>query len=277
MSAIRVAFQGERGAYREQAALAIFAARGSGSPELVPQPTFDAVFAAVESADCDYGVVPMENSLAGSVHRNYDLLLQHDLHIVAEHNLRVSHCLIAHPGVELREIRRVYSHPQALAQCSGFLRRHGLEAVATGDTAGSARLIREQELRGVGAIASGRAARIYELEVLAQSIEDRPDNQTRFFVIGREMLRFAGPAKTTLIMGTAHRPGALHSCLGAFARRGINLMRLESRPSRARPWEYIFYVDCEGHAEDPAVAQALEELQGLATYLKVLGSFPLDR
>lgn len=275
---IRVAFQGERGAFSEEGIWRFWARlRSPGEPEPVPYPTVEDVFTAVERGEVELGVVPVENSYAGSINETSDLLRQFSLFVRGEVILRVSHCLLALPGQEPGSIHRVYSHPQALAQCSGFLRRQGLEAVATGDTAGSARLIRERGLRGVAAVASGRAAEIYGLEILARGIEDHPDNQTRFFVIGREPAPYAEPAKTTLIMGTAHRPGALYRCLGAFAERGINLTRLESRPSRARPWEYLFYVDCEGHAEQPALREALAEVAQLATYLKVLGSFPPDR
>jgi len=275
---VKVAFQGEPGAFSEEAIWRYWERWGEREdPHPLACATVEDVFRAVQEGRADLGVVPVENSYAGSINETSDLLRGFALYVRGEVILPVSHCLLALPGQRLEEIRRVYSHPQALAQCSNFLRRHGLEAVAAADTAGSARHIRERGLRGAGAIASSRAASIYGLDVLARGIEDRPDNQTRFFVISREPLCFAGPAKTTLIMGTAHRPGALYSCLGAFARRGINLTRLESRPSRARPWEYIFYVDCEGHLDDPALAEALAELGQLATYLKVLGSFPPDR
>lgn len=252
---------------------------GAGGGEVRPLAcaTVEEVFRAVQEGRAELGVVPVENSYAGSINETSDLLRSFQLYVRGEVILPVHHCLLALPGQRVEDIRRVYSHPQALAQCSEFIRRHRLEAVAEADTAGSARLISERGMRGAAAIASRRAAGIYGLEVLVEGIEDRPDNQTRFFVIGRQPLRFTGPAKTTLIMGTAHRPGALYSCLGAFARRGINLTRLESRPSRARPWEYIFYVDCEGHVEHPALAEALTELEQLATYVKVLGSFPPDR
>ncbi len=281
---MQVAFQGEPGAFSEEAIWRYWRGRGArevqpgagGAPEVLPLPcpTVEGVFRTVEQGGADLGVVPVENSYAGSINETSDLLRSYPLYVRGEVILPVHHCLLALPGQRLEGIHRVYSHPQALAQCSEFIRRHVLEAVAAADTAGSARLIREQGLAGTGAIAGRRAAEIYGLEVLAEGIEDRPDNQTRFFVIGREPVRFAGSAKTTLIMGTAHRPGALYTCLGAFARRGINLTRLESRPSRARPWEYIFYVDCEGHVDDPTLAEALGELGQLTTYLKVLGSFP---
>ena len=284
---VRVAFQGEPGAFSEEAIWRYWERwgagrtedgdRGGGEVRPVPCATVEEVFRAVQEGRAELGVVPVENSYAGSINETSDLLRSFPLYVRGEVILPVRHCLLALPGQRLEDIRRVYSHPQALAQCGEFIRRHGLEAVAAADTAGSARMIRELGLRGAGAIASRRAAGIYGLEVLVEGIEDRPDNQTRFFVIGRQPFRFTGAAKTTLIMGTAHRPGALYSCLGAFARRGVNLTRLESRPSRARPWEYIFYVDCEGHVEDPALAEALDELGQLATYLKVLGSFPPDR
>lgn len=279
MSVIRIAFQGERGAYSEQAALAIFAVRGSDAPEPVPQPTFDAVFAAVESGDCHYGVVPMENSLAGSVHRNYDLLLQHDLHIVAEHNLRVSHCLIAHPGVELREIRRIYSHPQALAQCEHSLAELGaVELIAAHDTAGSVRLIKEHGLRDAAAIASESAAMLYGMAVLRREFEDEKTNYTRFIALSREPADdIEGESKTSLAFAGKNEPGLLFRCLSAFALRNIDLTKIESRPLRGVPWEYIFYLDFAGSMREERCRRAIEQLKEMATFVRVFGSYPRAR
>lgn len=274
--AFRIAFQGERGAYSEEAVWQYWQRQpASGAlAEVVPCSTVGDVFRAVFGGEADLGVVPVENSYAGSINETSDLLRQYPLFVRGEVIVRVRHCLMALPGQQLQDITRVYSHPQALAQSAAFLRRHGFTQVAAQDTAGSARLIREQGLTGVAAIAGARAAEIYGLCILARGIEDHPDNQTRFFAIGREPAPRQDPSKTTLIMGTAHEPGALYRCLGAFANKGINLARLESRPSRDRPFEYMFYVDCEGHAEDLPLQEALAELARLTTYLKVLGSFP---
>ncbi len=269
----RVAFQGEPGAYSELAALALF------GPEiaLVPCETFDAVFEGVESGQYDVGVVPMENSLAGSIHRNYDLLLQHELHIVAEHVLRVSHCLIAHPGVRLEEIRRVYSHPQALAQCEQSLASLGhVQVIAAHDTAGSVRLVKERGERDAAALASERAAQVYGMAILRHEFEDEKANYTRFVAIAREPVIPAPgvEAKTSIAFAGINRPGLLFRCLSAFALREIDLTKIESRPLKGVPWQYIFYVDFAGSLEDEVCRRALENLREMTTFVRVFGSYP---
>lgn len=269
----RVAFQGERGAYGEEAVIRYF----GETAEVLPCWTFAEVFQAVSSGQVDHALVPVENSQTGTINDNYDLLRQHDLYIIGEVNHPVNHCLMALPGQSLADIKRVYSHPQALAQVEGFVRQHGVEALAQYDTAGSAKMIREQGLAGVGAVASARAAQIYDLEILARNIQTIRDNITRFAALARDRAsRQPGPQKTCIIIVTTHTPGALHRCMGTLANRGINLLKLESRPSRGRPFEYAFYLDFEGHRDDPPVREALAELGGMTTFLKVLGSFPRD-
>lgn len=267
---LRVAFQGERGAYSEAAALDFF------GQEIEPLPcaSFDLVFQRVEKGACERGIVPIENSLAGSIHRNYDLLLQHDLSIVGEVNLRIVHCLIVHPGVELGEIRQVYSHPQALAQCEGYLDGlPGVERVPTYDTAGSVKLILEQGIRDGAAIASRQAARVYDMAVLAEGIEDDPENYTRFLVLAKEDIAPEGPAKTSIVYSVPHLPGSLFKSLGVFALRDINLTKIESRPLKGKPWEYIFYLDFEGNMAEERCKNALNHLREYATFLRVLGSY----
>lgn len=266
---MRVAFQGEPGAYSEEAVVRLF-----GEVETVPCATLSDAFAAVTEGRVDRAVVPVENSQAGSINETYDLLLAHRLVIQGELDLRVSHCLMALPGQSLAGIRRVYSHPQALAQCDAFLRRLGVEVVATYDTAGSAKMIREQQLAGAAAIASRRAAQIYHLEILAEGIETNPANLTRFLVLGTEAAPRAARSKTSVVFALQNRPGTLHRALGALATRQINLTKIESRPGRTRPWEYLFYVDFDGHVEDPPVREALQELASHTTFLRVLGSYP---
>jgi len=267
----RVAFQGERGAFGEEAVVEYF----GEDVEPVPYGTFAQVFQAVASGHVDYGMVPVENSIAGGINEVYDLLRQYDLFVRGERVVAVELCLMALPGQTLADIRRVYSHPKALEQCEGFLRSLAVEVIAHYDTAGSARMIREQGLRGVAAVASRRAADLYGLAVLAAGIQDLPENYTRFIVLGRDPApRSSGPSKTMLVMAVAHVPGSLYRALGCLARRNINLLKLESRPARNRPWEYVFYVDFEGHRDDPLVAEALAELAQHTQWMKVLGSFP---
>lgn len=271
---VTVAFQGERGAYGDEAIQRHFGA------EVQPYPckSFIEVFQAVAGGVVDFGVAPVENSLAGSINDTYDLLRQYDLYVSGEVLQPVHHCLMALPGQSLAEIRRVISHPQALAQCDLYLRQFGQEIVATYDTAGSAKMIREQGLTGVAAVASAAAARLYELEILAEGIQTVKDNTTRFVVLSPTPgVKGPGPHKTMLVMATAHQPGSLFRALGALAERNINLMKLESRPSRNRAWEYVFYLDFEGHREDPGVRAAMAELVSHTVFCKVLGSFTRDQ
>lgn len=268
---VSVAIQGERGSFSHQAAMAVL----GDQLELRPQPSFEALFAAVSGGEAERGLVPIENSLAGSIHENYDRLRAGELHIVGETQLRVRHCLIARPGATLGSIRRVASHPVALAQCrSFFAARPHVEAVAAYDTAGSVRdLLRPDGMATQAAIASRLAAEIYGAQVLMEGIEDDPQNYTRFLMLAREPQALAGTGKTSLVFSTRNVPGALHRALGAFATRGVDLSKIESRPLRGRPWEYSFYVDALG---DPAGAlgEALEELKEMASELRVLGTYP---
>jgi len=265
-----VAFQGERGAYSEEAALSYF----DSKIEFLPCKTLKEVFQAVESGRAAVGMVPVENSLEGAVSETYDLLLSSNLIVSGEYNLRVRHCLIANPGVRIEDVRKVYSHPQALAQCRRFLDILGAELIPYYDTAGSAYMIKRERLMDAAAIASKRAAEIYGLQILAESIEDSPNNYTRFFVIGKFEREPTGRDKTSIVFTTKHVPGALYAALGVFARRGINLTKIESRPTKQTPWEYNFYVDFEGHKLDANVREALEELKAHTLYIKILGSYP---
>ncbi|HZR42236.1 MAG TPA: prephenate dehydratase [Ktedonobacteraceae bacterium] len=271
---LTVAFQGERGAFGDEAVRVYFSQEANIQLEPVPYRTFVDVFRAVASGEVNYGLVPVENSQAGSINDTYDLLRQHDLFVIGEISHPVNHCLLCLPGQQLSDIKRVISHPQALAQSDVFLRELGVEIVATYDTAGSAKMVREDNLEGVAAVAGAEAAELYQLEILANGIQTIKDNYTRFIVLGREPApRRPGAAKTMLVMATAHQPGSLYKCLGVLAANQINLLKLESRPSRQRAWEYVFYLDFEGHREDPAVRSALADLAGYTTFCKVLGSF----
>jgi prephenate dehydratase len=268
-----VAFQGEHGAYGEEA---IYRRFGREATPL-PCKSFADTFNAVAEGAADYGLVPVENSQAGSINDVYDLLRGHDLHVVGEVCHPVDHCLMALPGQELHEITRVISHPQALAQVDAYLRTLGAEVVATYDTAGSAKQIREEQLCGVAAVAGAGAAERYGLAVLARSIQTVKENVTRFVMLSRAPGPAPrGPAKTMLMLGLAHQPGSLYRVLGLFARANINLLKLESRPSRQRPWEYVFYLELEGNQAEPTLAAALAELHEMTAFCKVLGSFERD-
>ncbi|MFH1087030.1 MAG: prephenate dehydratase [Chloroflexota bacterium] len=269
MSKPTVAFQGEHGAYGEAAVLKFF-----GDAELVPCARLSDVFDAVLQDRVEYGVVPVENSQAGSINETYDLLLSYPLGIYGEVNLRVSHCLMALPGTKLKDVKKAYSHPQALAQCAEFLRRLNVEVVPVYNTAGGAKLISEAKMADAAAIASRQAAEIYGLEVLRENIETSPANYTKFLVISTKKAKRQDKNKTSLVLVTKNTPGALYGCLGAFANRNINMLKLESRPRKDNPWEYVFYVDFEGHIEDEGTQQALKELETKTAFVKILGCYP---
>ena len=274
-SLARVAFQGEPGAYSEAAALSLW----GETVETVPCETFDLVFDKVEAGDCDHGVLPVENSLAGSIHRNYDLLLQHNLYIIAEQDQRISHCLIAHSGVKLEEIRRVYSHPMALAQCEETLRdiNGGVQIIATHDTAGSVALIKREGWRDAAAIAGERAAELYGMAIIEREFEDEKTNYTRFIALGREPVTPKEDAKTSLAFAGHNAPGLLFKSLSAFALRDIDLTKIESRPLRGVPWQYIFYLDFAGSMAEEHCQRAVAQLEEIATFVKVFGSYPRAR
>jgi prephenate dehydratase len=269
--ALRVAIQGERGSFSHQAALQ---AMGPDT-EVLPRPAFEDLFTSVMEGHADRALVPIENSLAGSIHENYDRLRARPLHIVAETQLRIRHCLIGRPGSSLASIRRVASHPVALAQCRDFFAKHpNIEPMPAYDTAGSVMdLLRADGPATQGAIASRLAAELYGGQILMEALEDDPQNYTRFLILAREPLSGALASKTSLVFTLRNAPGALHRALGVFASRGVDLAKLESRPLRGRPWEYAFYLDVLG---DPAgtVGEALDELRAMSGEFRILGSYP---
>jgi len=266
----RVAFQGVAGAYSEEAIRQFFGPEVDG----VPCKRLEDMFAAVESGDADYALLAVENAVAGSVTGSYELLMEHDLRVRAEVILRVRHMLLAAPGTKLGDLKRVRSHPQALAQCERYLIRRGLEPVPAFDTAGSARDLAQNPEPGTGAIAGALAAELYGLEILDRSIEDLAFNYTRFFVLGLEDPPRSQRSKTSLVFTTRHQPGALYESLGEFARRGVNLSKIESRPRRNQPWQYLFYLDFEGHWQDPQCEAAIMALLRRSSFVKLLGSYP---
>lgn len=271
---ITVAFQGERGAYSEAAAVGFF---GENIRPIACE-SFEHVFTGVQNGEWDNGVVPIENSLAGSIHRNYDLLLRYDLFIVGEYNLRVAHNLIALPGVSLADVKRVYSHPQALAQCERSLAALGeVETVPTYDTAGSVRMLKDEDIQDGAAIASRRAAEIYRMDILASDFEDNSQNYTRFLVLHPEESEPEGSAKTSVVFAVGNEPGVLFKCLSVFALRDIDLTKIESRPLQGRPWEYLFYLDFAGSLREDRFRNAINHLQEITTFFRNLGSYARSR
>jgi prephenate dehydratase len=265
-----VAFQGEPGAYSEQAVRQHFGA----DTRTLPCRSFMEIFEALHNGTAVNGMLPVENSLAGTVIPAYDLLVDHDLSVQAEAIVRVEHCLMAPAGTKLNDIRQVKSHPQALSQCERTLQRLGIEPVIYYDTAGAARDLAANPEPGTAAIASELAAQTYNLEILVRNLEDLDFNFTRFFVLGKEEPPRQDPSKTSIVFTTRHVPGALYEVMGELANHGLNLTKIESRPRRNRPWHYLFYVDFEGHEDDPEVREALLGILKRASFLKVLGSYP---
>ena len=269
----KIAFQGELGAFSNEAARKLLGDR----IELIPCRTFDDMFAAVESGDADRCLAPIENSLFGSVYQNYDLLLRKHLRIVGEVNLRIVHNLITNAGVKLESIRRVYSHPVALAQCQRFLASNpAIEQISAYDTAGSVKMISDEADPEAAAIAGAGAAETYGAQILVAGIEDDPQNYTRFWLLERETEpnRISEEAdKTSIVFTLENQTGSLFRALAVFSLRDIDLTRIESRPLVGRPWEYSFYLDFMAHTAEPRVKAALAHLEEFATGVKVLGCY----
>jgi prephenate dehydratase len=265
---MKVAFQGEKGAFSEEACNKFFE-----FPDTIPFDTFEEVFTAVTAGDCAYGLIPIENTLSGSIHQNYDLLIRNTLYIVGECFLRVRHCLIAFPGVTKQNIKVVMSHPQALWQCAGYLRDLEVITEPVYDTAGSVKLLKASGEYNKAAIASAKAAEIYGMQILETGIEDNPENYTRFLAIGQNSVALHGEEKTSIVFELRNQPGALFKALSVFALRDIDLTKIESRPLPGKPWEYRFYVDIIGALCDIRVGKALDHLGEYVLTLRVLGSY----
>ena len=270
MAAPSVAFQGERGSFSEEAAYKLLGRR----VRVHPCETFSDTFRSVASRKSRYCLVPIENTLTGSVYENYDLLLENELHIVGEANLRIAHNLIAFSGTTLESLRQVYSHPVALAQCSQFFNRHSkIEKIPFYDTAGSVKMLAERRIRGAAAIASRTAAAVYHGRILQTHLEDHHENFTRFLLLSRTPAVRATANKVSIVFSTRNVPGALYKCLSVFALRDIDLTKMESRPLRGRPWEYFFYLDFIGNVKDKKCQNALSHLGEVTNLLRVLGCY----
>lgn len=274
---MKIAFQGELGAFSQQAIRQLLGPRADPAP----YQRFDEVFAALKGQKVDAAVLPIENTLHGSVHENYDLLLRYDFEITAETSVRIVHNLIAPHGVPFERVRKVYSHPVALNQCLDFFRHHKrIDRVTFYDTAGSVKMIMKDRPPDAAAIASELAAKIYGGRILRREIEDDRQNFTRFFLLepadSKPRTPRGGaknPWKTSLVFSTKNIPGALFRALSALALRDLNLVKIESRPLRGKPWEYLFYLDLLGRSNDPVVQKALGHLEELADFLRVLGTY----
>jgi prephenate dehydratase len=272
-----VAFQGEPGAFSHAAARKLLGSDVS----ILPCQQFDEVFRSLKQGRTTHAVIPIENTLHGSVHENYDNLLEYELPIIGETSIRISHQLIAMPGTPFRDVQRVLSHPVALNQCLQFFKRNpGIQKVPHYDTAGSVKTLATERPPHSAAIASEAAAEIYGGVILKRNIEDDRQNFTRFFLLHNRPATFKAndrPWKTSVVFATQNRPGSLFRAMACFALRDLNLTKIESRPLRGKPWEYLFYVDLIGHAEETAVANALQNLAEMTSFLKVLGSYcPLE-
>ncbi len=265
-----VAFQGEKGAYSEDACFKYF----GDSVRTMPLPDFQSVFEAAEKDIVTHAVVPVENSIEGSVAQVNDLLLDHDLTISGEVIVPVKHYLMAYGEATLESIKEILSHPQALGQCRKFLGSHPeWRVVPTYDTAGSARIVADERRTDRAAIASRRAASVYGLKILKEEIQSEVSNFTRFFVLAKNPGIVPGANKTSIVFATKNAPGALHKCLGEFASRNVNLSKLESRPRKNKPWVYVFYVDFEGNMDDPNCHAAIGGLLKTGAFVKILGSY----
>ncbi|MFC1802367.1 prephenate dehydratase [Thermoproteota archaeon] len=266
----RVAFQGEKGAYSEEA---IYKHYGN-EVETVPRPYLRDVFDTVESGEANYGLVPVENTIEGSIVRAFDLLNERGLKASGEEIHRIQHCLIVHPDANLSNIKRAYSHPQALGQSREYLETNNIEPLNFYDTAGGVKWIKENNVMDAAGIASAQAAETYDMKILVKGIETNTENYTRFLEIGFDEPEPTGRDKTTLAFIVEHRPGSLVRALQEFSDRTVNLEKVESRPRIGKPWEYIFFIDLEGHIRDQNISSALEALQEYTIYIKHLGSYP---
>jgi len=267
----RVAFQGERGAFSEIAAINFF----GPSIEPVLCKTFGEIFQKINNREAEYGILPIENSQTGGINEAHDLLLHQKLFAIGEVKLKVEHCLITKEEIDFKLIKKVYSHPQALAQCEGFLSKNlpHCQIIPVYDTAGSVRMIKGLEKNNVAAIASKWAGELYGLKIIREGIQDNRHNYTRFLVLSSEISSDSKSNKTSIIFAVVSKPGALYKCLKEFALRDINLTRLESRPSKQKPWEYIFYTDFEKGLFEQSAQEALEKLKKHTTFVKVTGTY----
>jgi prephenate dehydratase len=266
-----VSFQGERGAYSEAAAKAFF----NIEIQTAPLPTFAKVLESTILDKTEYSILPVENSLEGSIGESYDLLYSTSLNAIGEIYHRIEHCLIGNGTLE--EIDTVYSHPQALGQCRNFIEKHNMKTVPAYDTAGSVKIIKELNKKNIACIASKDASEIYNMPVIAENIANNLNNYTRFLILSKSSKEKTGKDKTSIIFSIKHEPGSLHKIIEKFYNYNVNLTKIESRPTKTNTWEYNFYVDFEGHAKNPKIAEMLEKINHETLFMKILGSYPSAR
>ena len=267
----RVSFQGERGAYSEAASLSFF----GNEIEAIPCFTFADVLKNTENGNSDYSILPIENSLEGSVGESNDLLLSMDLNVIGEIYYRIHHCLIGTGSIE--DVDTVYSHPQALGQCRQFIQENSLKTIPSYDTAGSVKIIKELDKNSVACIASKNAAEIFDVPVIQEGVEDNVNNYTRFLVLSKGKNGKIERSKTSIIFSVKHESGALYRIINEFYQYKVNLTKIESRPNKDTPWEYNFYVDFEGHQDNSSIREMLEKLRDNSSFLKILGSYPIAK
>ena len=266
---IHVSFQGERGAYSEAAAISFFKEK----VETVPLPTFAEVLESTQKDKTEYSILPVENSIEGSVGESNDLLNETSLNVVGERYQKIQHCLIGFGSLE--KIDTVYSHPQALGQCRKFIQENNFKTIPTYDTAGSVKIIKEINKENVACIASRQASEIFQVPVIVEDIADNPKNYTRFLILSKNKVSQSEKDKTSIIFSVKHEPGALYHIIEKISEYGINLTKIESRPKKSTAWEYNFYVDFEGHENDSKVKEMLKNIKEKTTFLKILGSYPI--
>jgi len=267
----KVAIQGEKGSYSEEAAINYFKNK---KIKILYCNSFEEVFKNVKNKKANSALIPIENSWTGSINEVYDLLLKYNMFIIGEYILKIKHCLIALKKYSLSKINKVFSHPQAIEQCRNFLKKYDWEIIPFYDTAGSAKMIKEEEIEYAASIASKRAAKSYNLKIIKENIQDTENNYTRFIEISNKKINpISKKCKTSLIFATRHIPGALYKALEPFAKRKINLTKLESRPDKEKAWQYIFYLDFEGNINDKKVLEAIKEMKERTKFIKFLGSY----
>lgn len=270
---MKIAFQGEEGSFTEEAIIKQF----NNNCEKIACKELSEVFKKVENNECDYGVIPVENSVEGTITESYDLLLESKLKIRNEINLRIKHYLLANKKISLNEIKNIYSHTQAFGQCKKFLNKLNVKKIPVYNTAASVKLLKEKKLLDSAAICGIRAAKLYNMKVLAERIEDQENNSTRFFVLSINDSDITGQDKTSIIFSTKHESGALYKILKILYESNINLTKIESRPTKLKPWEYYFYVDFEEHRLNKNVINSLDKIKENTMFMKIIGSYPKSK